>query len=165
MVNVVFKAVLLVCLVALVGCTPTVSLKAATLQGVSVTGPRFESVLAFHNPNSFDIQVRAVRANVRVGTATIPVVHAPNVWIPANRTVNISVPVTVPWTAVPGTTANVAMNSEIAYTIRGNADVTASRALAIDQDTYRFDEEGTLPRSFFVQTNGGFPIGIGTPSR
>ncbi|NUP04985.1 MAG: LEA type 2 family protein [Polyangiaceae bacterium] len=149
------------------GCTPSVQLKSAVLQGATLQGPRFDAVLAFDNPNAFDLQVRAVRANVRVGAATIPVIYEPNVWIPANQTVNISVPVTVPWTAVPTLAGQVVTASSVAYTIAGNADVTASRALQIDSDAYRFNEEGTLPRSIFLQTGGGLPLtlGVGAPAR
>lgn len=144
------------------GCsTPSVQVKSAVLQSATPQGPRFDALLAIENPNSFDIQVRAVRANVRVAGATIPVVVQPNVWVPADGTASVAVPVTIPWSAVPPLGVGAVTQSQIPYTITGNADVTASRSLDIDYDAYRFAHQGTLPRSVFVTTGTKLPLSIG----
>lgn len=137
------------------------------LQGVTTQGPRFDAVMIFDNPNGFDVQVRTVRANVRIGTSTIPVLCEPNVWIPADGAATVAVPVTVPWGAVPALATQVAVGAQIRYTIVGNADVTASRALEIDRNAYSFNEEGVLPQSIFVQSTPELPLtlGVGTPGR
>jgi hypothetical protein len=150
-------------MLTLVGCAPTVQLKTAVLQGGSFEGARFDAILAFENPNTFDVQVRTVRANVRVdGIAQpIPVTFAPNVWIPAGRTVNIAVPVTVPWTVVPPLAVMTLSGTDVDYRIVGRADVTATRAYEIDQNNYAFNEEGTVPKNVFIRVGAPFTIGLG----
>lgn len=155
---------------SLVGCVPTVQLKSALLRGPVPTGVRFDAMLSIDNPNTFDIQVRTVRANVRMENVRgyIPVYFEPQMWIPANRKVMVALPVTVPWTMVPQILSASVSRPKVSYQVIGNADVTASRAFRIDRSAYEFDEDGELPRSMFLQIGGNqgpFVFGVGQPTR
>lgn len=148
------------------GCVPTVQLKSAALRGPQPAGVRFDALLAVNNPNAFDVEVRAVRANARIENVRgyVPIFVEPRQWIQAGRTMVISVPITIPWTMVPQILAATVTQSKVTYHVIGNADVTATRAFRIEQDMYEFDEEGELPRSMFVTIGGAggpFTIGIG----
>lgn len=155
-------ALILVALTAL-GCVPAVQLKSAQLKGPTPTGVRFDCLMAVENPNTFDLEVRAVRANVRIENVRgyVPVYTEPRTWIPAGRTVIVAVPITIPYAMVPSILAATVRDPKVTYTVIGNADVTATRAFRIEQDMYQFDEEGTLPRSLFLNAGSG-GISIGT---
>jgi hypothetical protein len=72
------------------------------------------------------------------------------------------VPIILPWQMIAPVIAATVGNSKVTYYVSGTADVTATRAFAIDRDEYEFDEEGELPRSFLMKVGvGGFQIGIG----
>jgi hypothetical protein len=144
-------ALIFVALTAL-GCVPAVQLKSAQLKGPTTTGVRFDCLMAVENPNAFDVEVRAVRANVRIENVRgyVPVYAEPRTWVPAGRTVIIAVPVTIPYAMVPSILSATVRDPKVTYNVIGNADVTATRAFRIEQDMYQFDEEGTLPRSLFL---------------
>jgi len=133
-------AVLAVVALGLAGCqTPSVTLRNATARSPG-----------------FDVQVRAVRANVRIENipTALPVIYSPNVWIPADQTVYVSVPVSVPWTMVPSVLAQTVTKSKVNFRVMGNADVTATQLFKIEQDGYRFNEQGELPRGMFLLIGG-----------
>lgn len=158
---------LLLFALAAMGCVPTVQLKSATLRGPSPTGVRFDAVLSVENPNTFDVEITAVRANVRMENVRgyVPVYFEPRVWVPAGRKVLIPVPVTVPWAMVPQIVAATVSQPSVPFTVIGNADVVATRSLRINRNMYEFEEDGELPRSLFLQVGGSggiFPtLGIG----
>ena len=53
-------------------------------------------------------------------------------------------------------------HSWVEFTVKGRADVTATRALQIDRDMYEFEEDGEIPRAFLLQVGqGGLSIGVG----
>jgi hypothetical protein len=148
----------------LVGCQPAVTLHSALLRGPTPSGVAFEAVMAVENPNLFDVEVRAIRANAKLEgvRGVVPVYVEPHTWIPAGRTVFINVPITLPWQMIAPVIAATVGNSKVTYYVSGSADVTATRAFAIDRDEYKFDEEGELPRGFLMKVGvGGFQIGIG----
>lgn len=150
-------AVLAVVALGLAGCqTPSVTLRNATARSPGFDGVHFDATLAVHNPNGFDVQVRAVRANVRIENipTALPVIYSPNVWIPADQTVYVSVPVSVPWTMVPSVLAQTVTKSKVNFRVMGNADVTATQLFKIEQDGYRFNEQGELPRGMFLLIGG-----------
>lgn len=149
---------------AFLGCVPTVSLKSAQLRGPTPQGVRFDAMIAVENPNTFDVEIRAVRANVRMANVRgyLPVFVEPKIWIQAGRTAYVAVPIIVPWGMIPQIVAQTVTQPKVAYTVVGRADVIASRAFRIDQSNYEFDEEGELPRSFFVSVGRGpGPFGLG----
>lgn len=156
--------VLLLTLAALAGCEPAVQLRTANLRGATPNGIALDAVLSVENPNVFDVQIRAVRANAKIDKVRgfIPVYVEPNAWIPAGRKVLITVPIIIPWNYLPAILAATVSDSVVTYTVTGNADVTATRAFAIDRDMYKFDEEGEIPRGFFVRMGqGGISFGMG----
>ncbi len=149
---------------ALMGCEPAVQLRSATLRGASPAGLQFDAVLSIENPNVFDVQVRAVRANARMGKVGgyIPVNATPNTWIPAGKKMLVPVPIVVPWSMLPSIVAATVTQPKVEYTVIGYADITATRAFAIDRDMYKFDETGEIPRGFFMNVgSGGINLGIG----
>lgn len=147
------------------GCsTPSVSLKNAAVRGAEVDGLRFDAMLEVHNPNNFDVQVRAVRANVHVENvaAPLPVIVSPNVWVRANTKAMVAVPIKVPWGAVPRILATTVSQSTVGFRVAGNADVTATSTFQIRQDGYRFNEEGELPRGIFLRLSTSQPVTVGS---
>lgn len=151
-------------LLAATGCsTPSVTLKNAAMRGAEVDGLRFDAMLEVHNPNNFDVQVRAVRANVHVENVVnpLPVIVSPNVWVRANQSAVVAVPIKVPWGAVPRIVATTVSQSTVGFRVAGNADVTATSTFKIQQDGYRFNEEGELPRGLFVRLSTTQPVTVG----
>ncbi|MFO0550245.1 MAG: LEA type 2 family protein [Polyangiaceae bacterium] len=149
---------------ALVGCTPTVSLRGAVFRGVSLTGANFDANLEIHNPNTFDVQVRSVRANVIIENVPgpIPIDAKPERWVPAGQSATVAVPFTVMWTQVPTVLASTLSATEVNYRVVGRADVTATQTFQIEKDAYKFEQEGTLPRRVFVGISpNGFSFGVG----
>ena len=131
---------------------PTMKLYSAAIRGGNTQGVQMNITMTVRNDNSFDIMVRNVTVNVTLaGRHRLPtVVHAPNTWLPADKTTLVSVPVVVPWNQVAPILATTALTPEVTYHAVGNADVTATRALEIDVNAYELSEEGTFSRSDLV---------------
>jgi hypothetical protein len=143
---------------------PAVTLKTAMLRGPTPAGVAFDAVLAVENDNAFDIQIRAVRANVTVEgvRGVVPVNVAPNAWLASGRTTLVAVPVVIPWGMLPGVAGATLFGPDLKYTVKGFADVTGTRAFEIERDDYEFEDQGKLPRAFVFQAGaGGFGIGLG----
>ena len=128
-----FRSVLLLMAFALaiVGCQRAVQLRSATLRGASPAGLQFDAVLSIENPNVFDVQVRAVRANARMGKVGgyIPVNATPNTWIPAGKKMLVPVPIVVPWSMLPSIVAAHRHTAEGRVHRLGYADITATRCV------------------------------------
>lgn len=145
----------LLALAAAPGCVskPNITLHHAELRGLSTWGVNVMILLQVRNDNAYDVQIRNVNVNVQFGRAVnIPVGFSPNQWLPSNRTVAVQVPVTIPWTAIPGLVAETAGSFAIPYHVRGGADVTATRAFGIERDNYPVDESGAIPRQLVVDS-------------
>lgn len=143
------------------GCSPVVSLHHTEVRGVSSDGVGIVAHLVVENENAFDVEVRSVRANVTMAGRwrLAPVDIQPNKWLASGRKTRIAVPLTVPWTSVPGVLAASAGSSAVPYRITGVANVTASRAGRF-RAAYPIDDEGTVPRSTLAR---GAPGGLGLP--
>lgn len=152
-----------VTLAASTGCAPIVSLHHTEMRGASAGGVGVVAVLEVENENSFDVEIRHVHANVTIeGRHRLPPVDLqPNKWIRAGGKVRISVPLTVPWTTVPGLLAATAGSSEVTYRVRGTADITAGRSMRVRQQRYPVDQEGVIPRHALGK--GGGPGGLPLP--
>jgi late embryogenesis abundant protein len=139
---------------------PSITLHHAEVRAASAYGLGMDVFLVIENTNSYNIEVRAIRATVLLaGRYPVPIQFAPNPPIPlfSGRSIVVPVPVTVPWAAVPGIVASSVGSTTVPYTVRGNADVTAFGV--IDRNNYPIDEEGTVPRQFFVNaTQSVLPI-------
>lgn len=144
------------------GCTPVVSLHHTEVRGLSSSGLALVAVMEVENENAFDVEVRGVRADVTIaGRYRLePIDVQPHKWIPADGKVKVAVPVTVPWSIVPGLLAETVSASHVPYRVHGTADVTASRSLRVKRSHYPIDQEGEIPRSSFARGGGGFPFPI-----
>ncbi len=136
---------------------PDVKLHHAEVRAASMYGLGMEVFLVIDNTNSYDIQLRQLRATVTLAQRyAVPVQFSPppNSWMGANRATIIAVPLMVPWAMVPALIAASAGSPVVPYTVRGTADVTAIRAAGIESDDYPVDEKGTIPRQAFVDAAG-----------
>lgn len=130
---------------------PEVKLHHAEVRAASLYGLGMEVFLVVDNTNSYDIQLRSIRATVTLARQyPVALQFSPNRWLPANQATIVAVPMTVPWAMLPGLVAASAGSLTVPYTVRGSADVTAIRSVGIESDDYPVDEEGTIPRQAFV---------------
>ena len=135
------------------GCVrkPEVKLHHAEIRAASMYGLGMEVFLVIDNTNSYDIQLRNIRASVTLAQRyPVPLQFSPNRWLPANQATIVAVPMTVPWGVVPGLIAASAGSLTVPYTVKGSADVTAIRSVGVESDDYPVDETGTIPRQAFV---------------
>ncbi len=149
--------VLALALVASTGCVtePAVKLYGARIAGVSPSGVTLGVTMKVMNDNSFDIMVRGVRTNVTVGGYMLPpVVAQPQQWLASDRATLVQVPVNIPWNTVTPLVSATVSSPMIKYRMVGQADVTATRALEIDFDEYRFDQTGSFSRAELVLAAG-----------
>jgi hypothetical protein len=106
-------------------------------------------VLDVTNPNSYDVAVRAMRGNVTYNGRYNQIINwAPGgdgVWLPAEKTTQVRVPVAMP-VDLAMTLMREAMTGVVKYHVKGKADVTATRTLKIEKDDYEVDEDGTFAR-------------------
>jgi LEA14-like dessication related protein len=146
-----------VSLLAGTGCVtePAVKLYGARIAGVSPQGVTLGVTMKVLNDNSFDIMVRGVRTNVTIGGRMLPPVQAtPQQWLPSGRATLIQVPVVIPWNTVTPLIQTTVASPTIKYRMVGFADVTATRALEIDFDDYKFDQTGGFSRAELVLAAG-----------
>ena len=134
---------------------PTMHLNHAEISGLQFAtvppGLVMTLVIDVHNPNSYDVAVRAVRGQtVLANQFPLPVYfQAPpdGIWLAAGQTTPMRVPVTMPmplaWTLVQQSL----MSPTIPYRFIGTADVTATRTLQLEKDNYSVDEVGALTRA------------------
>jgi hypothetical protein len=136
------------------GCVnePRMTVHHAEVQGASMAGLGILVVLQVRNDNSYDVQLRSLRATVTFGGRypLYPVDISPNQWLPAGRTTMVAVPVVIPWTLVPALAAETVGSPVILYHVKGQADVTATRAFGIERDNYPVDQSGSIPRHIMV---------------
>ena len=137
--------------IAATGCAtkPRVRLHHAEINSASLVGVGMLVVLKVKNPNSYDVQIRNVRANVVVAGryALAPIYYSPNQWLASDATTLVPVPVTIPWNVVPGLLNDTLSSPVVPYRVTGSADVTAIRLLGVERDDYPLDEGGTFPRA------------------
>lgn len=142
------------------GCTPVVALHHTEVRGAGASGVEVIAVMEVENENAFDVEIRAVRASVTVADRyrldTIDI--QPNKWIRAGAKAKVAVPITVPWSSVPGVLAATAGASEVPYRVRGTASVTAGRSLRIKRDRYPIDQDGVIPRKVFARGGLALPF-------
>jgi hypothetical protein len=144
---------------ACTGCVskPTMHLDHAEISGVALATlpPSFDVVMTVvidvYNPNTYDVAVRAVRGQtLMAGRYPIPVdFRAPGegVWLPANQTTPVRVPLNVPLPIAFSLVQESFAVPVIAYRFQGKADVTATRSFQLEKDDYGVDEQGTVTRA------------------
>lgn len=140
------------------GCVskPTVTVQAANLRGIGTMGVTLEISLLVTNPNSFDVQIRNVRSQVKIADKywLDPIQFNPNAWLAANKSTVVPVPVVIPWRLVPQLLAESASSNTISYRVTGAADVTAVRALGIEKNDQPVDETGSISRQALLDMAG-----------
>jgi hypothetical protein len=134
---------------------PTMRLHHAEINGIRIAFPPSLGVLMtvvidVNNPNSYDVAVRAVRGQVLLANRyTMPVdfrADGSGIWLPADRTTRIRVPVNVPVALALSVLRESFASLLIPYRFSGRADVTATRTLQIEKDDYSVDEQGAISR-------------------
>jgi hypothetical protein len=135
---------------------PTMHLNHAEISGVQIGfPPQFDVmmtiVLDVYNPNSYDVAVREVHGTTVMGGAfALPVNFvaptADGVWMPAQQTTSMRVPVVVPINVALGVLQQAAASPTIPYRFTGRANVTATRTLQLEKDDYAVDESGVVTR-------------------
>jgi LEA14-like dessication related protein len=143
----------------LAGCVskPAVTLHDASLRSASFRGIGLDVFLKVENDNSYDIQIRNVRAEVTIhGRYRLaPIDIQPNQWLPAEQATIVRVPVVIPWQMVPPIVQETLGSTTISYRVQGSADVTAVRMLGIERDNYPLDEQGSVRRQDLINAAGG----------
>ena len=106
-------------------------------------------VMEVHNPNGYDVAVRAMRGTVTFNDRySMPIDFRPGgegVWLPSDQTTLVRVPVAVPVDLAMRLTQE-AFTGVVPYRVVGKADVTATRSLKIESDDYSVDERGQIAR-------------------
>jgi hypothetical protein len=151
-------ALALLCLAA-TACveTPKVRLYSADFRGAALTGAVIDVVIEIHNPNSFDIQLRDLTAETTfAGIYRLPpiVIH-PNQWLPSGQATLVHVPTTLPWLMIPGILGATVFAPVVTYSVRGSANVTATRTFGVEQNNYPIDLQGQMPRQVVVNLSSG----------
>jgi hypothetical protein len=134
----------------------------AQVRNLGAPGLTMNMTLLVRNDNSFDIQIRNVRANVILANRypLPPMVSSPNTWLPAGRVTQVAVPVTIPWNMVPQLMATTVGSRYVTFYVNGFADVTATRALEVDVNEYSFTDQGAVAREeiALAAARGNLPI-------
>ena len=146
------------CLAA-TGCvqTPKVRLHHADFQGASLIGAVLDVVIEIQNPNGYDIKLRDLTAETTfAGKYRLPpiVIH-PDQWLPAGQATQVHVPTTLPWLMIPAILAETVMSPQVTYSVRGSANVTATRTFGIEEDNYPIDLKGEMPRQLMLNLSTG----------
>lgn len=155
-----------------VGCAkkPTMTLHHAEIRGVQVAFPpsvgvELAAVIDVFNPNGYDVAVRAMRGTVTFNDRyTLPIDFRPigeGVWLNADATTRISVPVSVPVDVALRLVQEAYTNPTVPFRIVGHADVTATRSLKIEKDDYSVDERGVLLRQHIEASLQHIGMGMG----
>ncbi len=147
----------------LVSCVskPTMKLHRASVQSVSPAGIHLTLFMKVTNDNSFDVQVRNVRANVTLaGRYRMPPIrYNPAHWLPADGTTIVPVPVVIPWNLIGPLLQTTVGYTTIPYRTTGYVDVTATSSLQVENNDYELDEKGQISRAELVAA-GGRTLGI-----
>ncbi len=150
-------AMALACALGAAGCVekPTMRLHHAEVSGVRITFPPSLGVLMtivveVHNPNVYDVAVRAVRGRVLLANRfELPVdfrADGDGVWLPSERTTAVRVPVSVPVDVAIAVVRASYASPVVPYRFTGRADVTATRTFQLEKDDYSVDEQGSVSR-------------------
>jgi hypothetical protein len=171
-----FRAFVLACVATStsVGCVrkPTMHLNHAEISGATLNtfppsvGILMTVVVDVYNPNSYDVAIRAMRGQVMMASRyVLPVDYrAPGngVWLAADRTTSVRVPVSMPIDLGLLLLRESAAAEFIPFRLTGRADVTATSTFRVEADDYAVDEQGTISRQ---QIAAIIPnsIGLGPP--
>jgi len=139
---------------------PTMKVHHAEVTGVQLGFPpqlavQMTVVLEVFNPNGYDVAVRAMRGTVSFNERySLPIDFRPGgegVWLAADQTTQVRVPVAVPVDLALRLTRE-SYTGTVPYHVIGRADVTATRSLKIEKDDYTVDERGEVSRQVIEQS-------------
>jgi hypothetical protein len=107
-------------------------------------------VIDVHNPNAYDVAIRAMRGQVIIADQyPLPITFtAPGdgVWLPADKTTQVRIPIVMPVQLALAVLQKAYATPQIPYRCIGKADVTGTRTLKVEQDNYAVDEHGMIDR-------------------
>jgi hypothetical protein len=170
-----YRGLVLICFAAVssMGCVskPTMHLNHAEISGAQLAtfppsiGILMTVVVDVHNPNSYDVAIRAMRGQVVMGNNySLPVdFRAPGngVWLAADRTTSVRVPIIIPLDLGLLLLRESVAAPFIPYRLTGRADVTASNTFRVESDDWAVDEQGTISRQ---QIAAIIPNSLGVPA-
>jgi hypothetical protein len=167
-------------LASLQGCVtrPTMHLNHAEVRGLQLTLPpsvQMVIVVDVHNPNSFDVAVRAMRGTITLaGKYPLAVNFVPpgeGQWLASDAITPLRIPVAIPLDVALKISLEAVSSPTIPFRFSGKADVTASRTFKVDENDYAMDEVGQITRAQLMailpnslpgaQPSG--PTGLGPP--
>ncbi len=123
-------------------------------------------VVDVHNPNSYDVAIRAMRGQVVMGSRyMLPVdfrAQGNGVWLAADRTTSVRVPVAIPLDLGFALLRESVATPFIPYRLTGRADVTATSTFRVESDDWAVDEQGTISRQDIAAIVPN-SIGLGNP--
>ena len=132
---------------------PTFEIHHAQILGVTMNGLMpgilVGVVVKVNNTNSFDIQVRNLYAQTTLaGIHQLPPISIqPNLWLRAKQTTQMTIPVNVPLSMIPGILASTLGTEDITYSVQGYADVTATQSVGIRLNNEPVNDSGVVKRS------------------
>ena len=143
---------------ALGGCAskPTLRVHHAELRSATIQGVGLDVMIQVDNPNSYDLQIRNVRASVLIAGRYMlpPLLFSPNQWLPAGEKTLVRVPMLIPYDLVPRLINESVNTPLIVYAVSGSADVTAVRLLGIEKDNYPINEQSSISRMGLIAAAG-----------
>lgn len=148
-------AALLVCSLTACPKKPTMTMRHAEVTGMQLGFPPqlgvvMTVVVDVFNPNGYDVAIRAMRGNVVfMERYTLPIDFRPGgegVWLGADQTTAVRVPVTVPVDLAMTLVREAYTSPTVPFRMYGRADVTGTRTFKIESDDYSVDERGVLSR-------------------
>ncbi|MCL2725983.1 MAG: hypothetical protein FWD69_16280 [Polyangiaceae bacterium] len=105
-------------------------------------------VLDVHNPNSYDVAIRAMRGQVTIADKYVMPIdfRAPGdgMWLAANAMTTVRIPVTIPMDLALLIAKETYTTPIVNFHVVGKADVTASRTFKLEKDDYSVDERGSF---------------------
>jgi len=107
-------------------------------------------VIDVHNPNSYDVAIRAVHGTVYMAERYPVQVNfqAPGdgLWLPSDTTTPVRVPIAIPVELAMAVLREAYQSPIIPYRFVGSANVTGTRTFKIEKDDYAVDEHGSVSR-------------------
>lgn len=132
---------------------PKIHVTGVQVKGVEVTlkplkvSAQLDLMLRVDNPNDFDLKVRSVRGQVTLaGRQNVPIQAQPEVWLPAEKSTDVTIPAQVPLEAVVEVVRTSIKSDCVPYAFEGTADLIATSSLELEKNGYPFKKEGCLPR-------------------
>jgi LEA14-like dessication related protein len=136
-----------IALIALAACSkpepPRITPKEVKLTSISPAGIEVDVALAAENPNGIDLDARTVSATLsfddglEIGKTSI----SKPVHLPAHKTVDLRVPVSLRWKNVSAL-APYALRESVPYTVKGEVQITGPLSIGVP-----FTLKGVLTRA------------------